>query len=326
MLAAMLLILKPVRPIGLSRWRSATASSRAMCLLGLWLGALPCHAQDIEPRRWSHLPLDTNFLGVGYAYTTGDIFLNPVLQIEDGKFDLNTYSLKYIRSFELFDRSARIDITQNYESGDWSGIRAGQPVSTARDGWADTTVRFAINLLGAPPLAGKEFVDYRARTDCDTIIGAGLAMDLPTGEYLDDKLINLGNNRFAFRPQLGLVHQRGKWTGELTTSASVFTDNDDFFNGKRLEQDPVYFTQAHLIYNFTPGLWLGASMGYFFGGTSTIDGTSSNDRQSDLGWALSMGIPITRNFGVKVTYIGIRTLTNTGTDTDTFALGCSVMW
>ena len=52
-------------------------------------------------------------------------------------------------------------------------------------------------------------------------------------------------------------------------------------------------------------------MGYFFGGQSTIDGTSSDDRQSDLGWALSMGIPITRNFGLKLTYIGIRTLTNT---------------
>ncbi|MCX6867981.1 MAG: transporter [Verrucomicrobia bacterium] len=254
------------------------------------------------------------------------IFLNPVLQIEDGKFDMNTYALKYIRSFELFDKSARIDITQNYQSGDWSGLQAGQPISTARDGWADTTVRFAINLLGAPPLAGKEFAEYRAHADCETIIGAGLAVDLPTGEYFDDKLINLGNNRFAFRPQLGLVHQRGKWTGELTTSARFFTDNEDFFNGKRLQEYPGYFAQGHLIYNFTPGLWLSASMGYFFGGESTIDGTSSDDRQSDLGWALSMGIPITRNFGLKLTYIGIRTLTNTGSDTDTLALGCSVMW
>ena len=81
-----------------------------------------------------------------------------------------------------------------------------------------------------------------------------------------------------------------------------------------------------MIYNFTPGLWLSSSIGYFFGGQSTIDGISSDDRQSELGWALSMGIPITRNFGFKITYIGIRTLTNTGSDTDTFALGCSVMW
>ena len=73
--------------------RGAPALCRVWCFVGLWLGALPCHAQDIEPRRWSHLPLDTNFLGVGYAYTSGDIFLNPVLQIEDGEFDLNSCAL-----------------------------------------------------------------------------------------------------------------------------------------------------------------------------------------------------------------------------------------
>jgi hypothetical protein len=68
----MFLILKPAAPTGLSRGWGAQALCRAWCLLGLWLGALSCHAQDIEPRRWSHLPLDTNFLGVGYAYTNGD--------------------------------------------------------------------------------------------------------------------------------------------------------------------------------------------------------------------------------------------------------------
>lgn len=78
--------------------------------------ALPCSGH--QPRRWSHLPLDANFLGLAYAYTNGDIFLKPVLQIKDGKFDLNTYALKYIRSFELFEKSARFDITQSYQSGE----------------------------------------------------------------------------------------------------------------------------------------------------------------------------------------------------------------
>lgn len=205
-------------------------------------------------------------------------------------------------------------------------MQAGQPVSTARDGWAETTVRFAINLLGAPPLAGKEFAGYRAHAACETIIGIGLAADLPTGEYLDEKLINLGNNRFAIRPQFGMVHIRDDWTGELTSSVNFLTDNADFFKGKRLEQNPVSFTQGHLIYNFTPGLWVSSNLGYFFGGQSTIDSKASDDRKSDFGWGLSMGIPITRNFGVRITYIGIRTLTRLGTDTDTFSLGCSVMW
>ncbi|PAW72348.1 MAG: hypothetical protein B9S38_05420 [Verrucomicrobiia bacterium Tous-C4TDCM] len=43
--------------------------------------ALPCLAQDIEPRRWSHLPIGANFGGLGYGFSTGDITFNPVLRI-----------------------------------------------------------------------------------------------------------------------------------------------------------------------------------------------------------------------------------------------------
>ena len=57
--------------------------------------ALPCHAQDIEPRRWSHLPLGSNFGGMAYAYTEGDIFLNPVLRIEDGEFEMHTAAFEF---------------------------------------------------------------------------------------------------------------------------------------------------------------------------------------------------------------------------------------
>ena len=35
--------------------------------------ALPCLAQDIEPRRWSHLPIGANFAGAGYGFSTGEI-------------------------------------------------------------------------------------------------------------------------------------------------------------------------------------------------------------------------------------------------------------
>src|ERR1017187_3169195 len=97
-------------------------------------------------------------------------------------------------------------------AADWPLIT---PATVDRNGLADTSVRFAVNLLGAPPLAGKEFAEYRAKTDSETIVGVGLVLQLPTGQYYDDKLINLGNNRFAFRPQLGVVHNFGKWSGEL---------------------------------------------------------------------------------------------------------------
>ena len=55
--------------------RSPITSSRlqyALALAFLLLARL-CQCQDIEPRRWSHLPIGGNFGGVAYAYTTGDI-------------------------------------------------------------------------------------------------------------------------------------------------------------------------------------------------------------------------------------------------------------
>lgn len=290
------------------------------------LTAVSSHAQDIEPRRWSHLPIGGNFLGGAYAYTTGDIFLDPVLQIEDAQFDLQTAAAKYIRSFELLGKSARIDFIQAYQSGYWSGMLNGQPAAVERDGWSDTTLRFAVNLLGAPPLSGKEFTDYRAKVASETIVGMGLAVQFPTGEYFEDKLINLGSNRFTFRPQIGLVQNLGKWTMELTAAAWLFTENGEFFNGKQLEQDPVYTVDGNLIYSFRPGLWLSASAGYGGGGESAINGTPGNNRQNNLAWGLGLGVPINRSLGLKFAYIGSRTHASTGFDSDTLSCGFSVMW
>lgn len=180
--------------------------------------------------------------------------------------------------------------------------------------------------LGAPPLEGKEFAAYRAKADSETILGLGLAMRFPIGQYFEDKLVNLGQNRFAFRPQLGVVHNWGKWSAELTTEAGFFTDNDEFFNGNRLGQDPAYSADAHLIYTFRPGLWLATSIGYGGGGETAVNSASNDNRQSNLGWGVSLGLPITRAIGVKLAYIGTRTQVRTGLDSDTFLCAFSVAW
>lgn len=297
----------------------------ALALVALLL-ATPGQGQDIEPRRWSHMPIGGNFGGAAYAYTTGDILFDPALRIENAQFDLQTVAGKYIRSFGLLGKSARVDVTQAYQIGTWTGLLNGAPATVERSGFADTSLRFAVNLIGAPPLASKEFAAYRAKTDSETIVGMGLVVQLPTGQYYEDKLINLGGNRFTFRPQLGVVHNRGKWSGELTTAAWIYTDNDDFFNGKRLEQDAVYSADAHLIYTFRPGLWLAASVGYGGAGLTFVNGVSSDNLQSNLGFGLGLGIPINRAIGVKIGYVGTRTQARTGLDADTFTAAVSVAW
>jgi hypothetical protein len=298
------------------------------CLYVFFILGLPllCLAQELEPRRWSHLPTGTNFAGGAYAYTEADIFLDPVLRIENVEMEMHTWAVKYIRTIELLQKSARIDFIQGYQEGRWTGLVDGVPSSIKRSGLSDSVLRFAINLYGAPPLKGKEFEAYRAKVDVETIFGTALVVNLPTGDYMEDKLINLGKNRFTFRPQLGVVHNRGKLSMELTGAVWLYTDNDDFFNGNKLEQDPYYTIQTHLIYTFRPGLWTAASAGYGYGGESTVNGVDKDDRRGKLAWALSLGYPITRQFGVKVAYLGTRTQESVGQDTDSIVVGFAIAW
>jgi len=268
----------------------------------------------------------TNFHGGGYAYTDGDLSFDPVLKIEDATFEIHTVALKYIRTFELLGRSARVDLGGAYQDGTWKGKLDGAPAQVQRSGWADPVIRFAVNLYGAPPLEGKEFASYRAKQDRETIVGAGLAVHVPLGQYLDDKLINLGNNRFTIRPQLGVIHNRGKWGFELTGSAWIFTDNDDFFGGKKLEQDPFYTLQGHVVYNFRPTMWIAGGLAYGIGQESTIDGDGKDDRKQNLVFGTSVGYSITRYFGVKVGYLGTRALADTGVDFDSVIVAATFLW
>ena len=298
------------------------------CLYVFLILGLPilCFAQELEPRRWSHLPIGKNFIGGGYAYTEADIFLDPVLRIEDGEMEMHTWALKYIRTFELLQKSARIGFTQAYQEGRYNGLLNGVPTSIKRSGLADSVLRFAINLYGAPPLEGKEFAAYRAKANVETIVGTALIVQLPTGDYMDDKLINLGTNQFTFRPQLGVVHNRGKWSMELTGAVWLYTNNNDFFNGNKLEQDPYYTIQTHLIYTFRPGFWTAASAGYGYGRESTVNGEKKNDRRENLAWALSFGFPITRQLGVKVIYLATRSQESIGQDSDSIGAAFSIFW
>ena len=203
-----------------------------LCLLSIGL-TFPCFALEQEPRKWNHLPVGSSFIGGAYAYSEADISFDPTLNLENVKMKMNTWAAKYIYNFELFDKSARIDITQAYQRGRWSGLLDGTPASTTRSGWSDTCVRFSANLYGAPPLRGEKFGTYRSKMKSETIVGAGLVVRLPTGNYKEEKLINLGQNRFAFRPQIGIVHTQGKWTGEVTGEVAFYTKNDSFLTATR---------------------------------------------------------------------------------------------
>ena len=157
-------------------------------------------------------------------------------------------------------------------------------------------------------------------------MGAAIAVSMPTGEYTNKNLINLGNNRWVIRPQLGVTHTRGKWTGELTGSVFLYTDNNDFWQGTELETEPLFALQAHLIYTFRPGLWTSLSTAYGWDGEATVNGDAKNNPSGNWLTALSFGFPIDRRQGVKFTLLTGRTRKLTGADVNSLIVGYSVMF
>jgi len=283
-------------------------------------------AQDLEPRRWSHLPTGLNVFGVTAGSSNLDIYFDPALRIEDADAKLNVSGLGYVRSFALFGKSARFDLKLPYAAGRWEGLVDGEPATVRRRGFLDPRLRFSINLLGAPALEGQEYLEFQRQNPVNTTVGAALEIILPYGDYNETKLINLGSNRLTVRPQIGVLHQRGKWQFELTGSVFIYGDNDEFWNGNRRAQDPLWFAQGHVIYAFRPGWWASLSGGYGYGGEQEVNGEPKNDDGRSAYGALSLGMPLSRRQSLKITYVLSRTHVSTGLDSGSLLLGWSVNW
>ncbi len=295
-----------------------------IALLSLLGGGSVAFSQDMEPRRWTQLPVGTNVLGTGYSYTTGELSLDPILQISEADVTMQTYVGSYNDYVALAGQTARIDVQVPHQSGVWEGLVAGTPVEVSRDGFADPRIRFSVNLAGAPAGSAEEFLEYRKEHIINTTVGAAIAVQVPLGEYMEDRLINLGQNRFVFTPQLGVLHTRGPWSFELTTSAFIYTENDDFFGGNRLEQDPLYAVQGHIVRTLPMGFWISAGVAYDWAGRSTINGAEADDEKSDLLYGGSFGFPLGRAAGMRIGYIGGRSYTDTGIDSNTIFVSLSV--
>jgi hypothetical protein len=226
----------------------------------------------------------------------------------------------------LTERHASISAKLGRQAGSWSGLIDGTPTSTSREGLSDTFVRFAVNLVGAPPLGGKAYADYRAATKVETIVGAALGVQLPTGQYFEDKLINLGTNRFTFRPQLGVHQQYYNWSFEVTGTASIYTENTSFFNGNLLQQDPYYAIDGSIDYSFQSGIWASVGAGVGVGGRSTVNDVEKDNRRADFGWLVSAGFPITRSLGFKATYFETDHWAKVGIQSQTISVGLVGSW
>jgi hypothetical protein len=278
-------------------------------------------AQEAEPRAFSNTPIGLNFLIGGYLYAEGKMAFNPDLAIADANFNSNTALLAYVRSFELGGQSAKFDVIVPTSSFSAQGIVNGQPAERQMSGFGDPRFRVSVNLFGAPALSAKDFASYQQ----DLIVGVSMQVSAPLGQYDDSKLLNLGFNRWSFKPELGISKAWGPWTFELTPSVLIFSDNKDFFGGNTFSQAPIYTVQGHILYTFKSGIWMALDGLYFAGGHTALNGVRSDNEQINTRVGFTLALPVDRNNSLKLS-ASTGVTTRTGSEFSAVGVAWQYRW
>jgi len=273
-------------------------------------------AQELEPRAYSANPIGVLFAGVAVIYSTGDVLLEPTSPISDVNAKVYIGTIGVGGTFPLFGRTASLGVGLPYAWAKVSGRIDEAARSVERTGLADTRVRFAVNLLGGRAMALPEFV----RRTPSTTVGASLTVSVPTGQYFDDKLVNIGTNRWAFKPEIGVSHPSGPWTFELYGGGWFFTDNSSYLLDKTRAQHSILSLQSHVGYTIQPRLWITADVTYYAGGRVVIDGVPGSEREENARVGLTASLPVRKTNSLKVAW-SRGAITRLGGNFSTWSIG-----
>ena len=283
--------------------------------------ASPAHAQDIEPRAYSNAPVGVNFLIAGYAYTTGGLAFDSALPLSDPDLSTSNAVVAYARVLDFRGKSAKFDVIAPLSSLSGSADFDGETLRRDIAGLADPRFRLSVNFFGAPALSLKEFAGFQQ----DLIIGASLQVSPPVGQYDESRLVNLGTNRWSFKPELGVSKALGRLTLEGAAAVTLYMDNDDFYQGRSRSQDPLYSLQGHLIYSFRSGVWGSLDGTYFTGGRTTLDGELNNDLQQNWRVGATLAFPVNVRNSIKL-YGSSGVSARTGNNFDLLGIAWQYRW
>ncbi len=293
------------------------------CLVVLMLFAVrDVAAQDMEPKAYSASPVGATFLVAGVSRSTGSVVFDPTLPIRDVDAGINSVFVGTGTTFGLVGKVALFSAVLPVAWGELNGLVGDEARRITREGLADSRMRLSINLRGNDAMRLREFV----KAPRQTIVGTSLTVTAPSGQYDRTRLINLGTNRWAFKPEVGISVPRGRWDIDAYAGVWLFTPNADFYpGGLRRTQDPVAALQGHVSYTFKPRLWLAADATWYSGGAARVEGAEPIGAVNNSRLGLTLSIPAGRQQSFKVSYsagVAVRT----GTDFRTLALGWQWLW
>jgi len=253
--------------------------------------------QELEPRAYSPSPIGTNFVVGTYSTSSGNVSLDPSLPLSDVTASVDTSSLGFLHTFSLAGHSAGWAVTVPYIAGNITAAVYGRASAAARYGFGDARARLTMQLIGRA-MTPSAF----ARRKPSTTLGVSLSAVLPTGTYDPTRLINMGSNRWSFKPEIGFEQPMGNWFLDGSAGVWLFGSNPNYFGGAVLHQDPLTIVQFHGGYSFRTGQWLAADANYYSGGATRIGGAMPINPLANSRYGASFSQPFGRGYSTKVAW------------------------
>ena len=236
-------------------------------------------AQFNDARAYDNTPVGVSQLELDYTYVRSNASLDPSLAIAGANLNLNQGTIGYTRYFGMFHRLAWVEAAVPL-----AGLGGSIPNTNVRgsiSGAGDSSYQLAILLKGAPALNIQQFASYKPAT----CLGLSLTISAPTGLYNSNKILNLGSDRWSFKPEIALSHPFGpdqKWEFDAYGNATFYTDNTSYHGNGILRQEALPGLEGHVSYSFNDKVWLSLDTRSSFRATTDVDGVSQNNAQQNL--------------------------------------------
>ncbi len=154
-----------------------------------------------------------------------------------------------------------------------------------------------------------------------TWVGIATYVTMPYGQYDNDKLVNIGSNRWAFKPMVCFT--KGLWKGffiDTYANVELYTKNDEYGAGEvDMKQDPLYTFETHLVQHLSRETFFSLDYFYYTGGETKVAGVKQDDEQKDHALQFTLAHMITEKTQLMLKYKSDLKVNN-GPKTNTFGI------
>jgi hypothetical protein len=250
-------------------------------------------AQFTDAHNYDNTPVGINQIELNYAYAHANASIDNSLIIAGAKLNLSQGTISYTRYFGVANRLAWA--SAGVPIAGLSGEVTGTSIRGSATGGGDSSYQVGALLRGGPALKISQFEDYKPTT----ILGVSLTITAPTGLYDATKILNLGADRWSFKPEFALSHPFGseqKWQIDAYGNAYFYTHNTSYRGKEILRQEPLPGFEGHISYAVNDKFWVSVDNRYSLRGSTSVNGVDQGNPQRNFILGSEVNVTInTRN-------------------------------